>query len=113
VTPRWHGVFDYAGAAGLLFAPFALGLAAFSEVAVVISVVLGLGLLLYSAFTDYDFGIVGMLSITSPLAVDCIAGAFLLGVALFSGFDFVVRVYFAVMGLGVLSAVVITDSEAA
>ena len=74
-----HGVFDYAGAIGLIASPFIFGFADVGGIAVFLPIVLGAGLLLYSLLTDYELGIPGVkfIPMSVHLSVDFVASAFL------------------------------------
>ena len=74
-----HGVFDYAGAIGLIASPFIFAFADVGGIAVFLPIVLGAGLLLYSLLTDYELGIPGMkfIPMSLHLSVDFVASAFL------------------------------------
>ena len=74
-----HGVFDYAGAIGLIGSPFIFGFADVGGIAVFLPIVLGAGLLLYSLLTDYELGIPGVkfIPMSVHLSVDFVASAFL------------------------------------
>jgi hypothetical protein len=55
-----HGVLDYVGGLYLVASPFIFGFASKSGIAVVLRMVLGVGLILYSLFTNYELGIPGL-----------------------------------------------------
>ncbi len=52
ISPRLHGVLDYAVAGALISVPLLLDFAASSLAAAVISVAAGIGLTVYSLLTD-------------------------------------------------------------
>jgi len=74
-----HAYFDYIGGIGLLAAPFVFGFFALGGAAVIIPMVLGAGLLLYSLLTNYELGIRGLkfLPMSVHLLLDFVASAFL------------------------------------
>jgi len=74
-----HGVFDYAGAIGLVASPLIFGFADVGGIAVFLPIVLGAGLLIYSLLTDYELGIpvVKFIPMSVHLSVDFVASAFL------------------------------------
>src|SRR5689334_20257346 len=74
-----HAYFDYIGGIGLLAAPFVFGFYSVGGAAVIIPMVLGVGLILYSLLTDYELGIPGLKFIPMEyhLAFDFVASAFL------------------------------------
>ncbi len=74
-----HAYFDYIGGIGLLAAPFLFGFYHVGGAAVIIPMVLGIGLILYSLVTNYELGIPGLkfLPMSAHLALDFVASAFL------------------------------------
>lgn len=74
-----HAYFDYIGGIGLIVAPFVFGFFSVGGAAVIIPMVLGIGLILYSLLTNYELGIPGLKFIPMPfhLAFDFVASAFL------------------------------------
>ena len=74
-----HAYFDYIGGIALLVAPFIFGFFSVGGAAVIIPMVLGIGLILYSLLTNYELGIPGLKFIPMPyhLAFDFVASAFL------------------------------------
>lgn len=74
-----HAYFDYIGGLGLLAAPFVFGFYNGGGAAVIIPMVLGIGLILYSLLTNYELGIPGLkfLPMSVHLAFDFVASAFL------------------------------------
>lgn len=74
-----HAYFDYIGGIGLLAAPFVFGFYSVGGAAVIIPMVLGIGLILYSLLTNYELGIPRLKFIPMPvhLAFDFVAAAFL------------------------------------
>jgi hypothetical protein len=75
-----HAYFDYLGAIGLIAAPFVFGFFSVGGAAVIIPMVLGVGLLLYSLLTNYELGIPGLKFIPMPvhLLFDVVACVFLI-----------------------------------
>ncbi|HEY4034536.1 MAG TPA: hypothetical protein VGL94_11295 [Ktedonobacteraceae bacterium] len=74
-----HAYFDYIGGIGLLAAPFVFGFYAVGGAAVIIPMILGIGLILYSLLTNYELGIPGLkfIPMASHLVFDFVASAFL------------------------------------
>lgn len=77
IPTKVHGVFDYVGAIALVFAPTIFMFNNVGGPAVVIPIVLGVLLFLYSLFTRYELGIVRVIGFPIHLAVDFVAAAFL------------------------------------
>ena len=74
-----HAYFDYIGGIALLAAPFVFGFYSVGGAAVIIPMVLGIGLILYSLLTNYELGIPGLkfLPMWVHLILDFVASAFL------------------------------------
>lgn len=74
-----HAYFDYIGGIVLLAAPFIFGFFSVGGAAVIIPMVLGVGLIVYSLLTRYELGIPGLKFIPMPLHLvfDFVAAAFL------------------------------------
>ncbi|MEO8956888.1 MAG: SPW repeat domain-containing protein [Ktedonobacteraceae bacterium] len=74
-----HAYFDYIGGIVLLAAPFIFGFFSMGGPAVIIPMVLGVGLIVYSLLTRYELGIPGLKFIPMPLHLvfDFVAAAFL------------------------------------
>ena len=48
-----HGIFDYVGAAALIATPFIFGFSSMGGIAVILPIIMGVGLIIYSLMTDY------------------------------------------------------------
>jgi hypothetical protein len=74
-----HAYFDYIGGLGLLAAPFVFGFYSVGGAAVIIPMLLGVGLILYSLLTNYELGIPGLkfIPMSAHLTFDFVASAFL------------------------------------
>jgi hypothetical protein len=79
VPTQVHGIFDYIGGIGLIASPFIFGFYSMGGIAVILPIVLGIGLILYSLLTNYERGIPGLKFIPMPvhLVFDFVAAAFL------------------------------------
>lgn len=71
-----HGVLDYIIGALLIAAPFLLGFAA-GGAETIVPIVLGVALILYSLFTDYELGAVRKINMRTHLGLDIAGGAIL------------------------------------
>lgn len=88
-VPTWlHGIFDYIGGIGLIAAPFVFGFYNVGGIAVILPIVLGVGLILYSLLTDYERGIPALKFIPMPvhLVLDFAASALLAASPFLFGF---------------------------
>ena len=88
VPTRVHGVFDYIGGIGLILAPFVFGFFSVGGIAVILPMVLGVGLLVYSLLTRYELGIPAIKFIPMPyhLIFDFVAAALLAASPFLFGF---------------------------
>src|SRR5437588_88531 len=88
-VPTWlHGIFDYIGGVGLIAAPFVFQFFNVGGPAVIIPMVLGVVLILYSLLTNYERGIPGLkfIPMAYHLTIDFLAAAFLAVSPLLFGF---------------------------
>lgn len=113
LTPTLHGLGDYSAAAVLIAGPIVLGVAEQSIIAHWFSIAGGIGLVVYSLLTDYTFSLVKILSFKVHLILDTIAGIAFLILPFLLGLDGLARIYFVVMGLGVLLVVAVTKPAVA
>jgi len=111
LTPKLHGLGDYAAAAVLIAAPFILGIKEQSVIAHWASVVAGIGLIIYSLLTDYTFSVAKVIPFKAHLVLDSVAGVALIALAILLELDVVTRAYLIVMGAGVLLVVAVTQTE--
>ena len=76
ITTRTHGIIDYIVGALLIVAPW-LFLFAQGGPETWVPVILGAGIIVYSLFTDYEDGAVGLIPMPVHLGLDGVGGAFL------------------------------------
>ncbi|MCH9695509.1 MAG: hypothetical protein K0U72_13435 [Gammaproteobacteria bacterium] len=74
LSPKLHGLGDYAAAVALILGPFLFDVAAQSVIAHWFSIIGGIGLIVYSLFTDYTFSLVGRIPFKVHLLLDIAAG---------------------------------------
>lgn len=77
ISTRAHGVLDYLIGALLIAAPWLLGFAHHRGAATWLPVVLGAGAMIYSLFTNYEFGLVRVLPMKLHLGLDFCSGLLL------------------------------------
>jgi hypothetical protein len=77
IPTKVHGALDYIVAIALIFAPMIFGFQSVGGAAVIIPVVLGIGLFLYSLFTNYEWGLIKVLGMPYHLIVDVVASVVL------------------------------------
>ena len=111
LTPKLHGLGDYAAAAALIVGPFVLQIADQSVFAHWFSVAGGVGLIVYSLLTDYTFSAANVIPFKTHLLLDSAAGVAFILLPLLLGLDGIARIYFFVMGVGVLVVVAVTNAQ--
>lgn len=77
IPTKVHGILDYLVGIALITAPWLFGFADVGGAAVVIPMVLGIGLLVYSLFTKYEWGPFGFIPMPVHLVFDIVASLFL------------------------------------
>lgn len=77
IPTKVHGVLDYLVGIALIAAPWLFGFASVGGAAVVIPIVLGIGLIVYSLFTKYEWGPFGFIPMPVHLVFDIVASLFL------------------------------------
>ncbi len=111
-----HGIFDYIGGIALIACPFIFGFYSMGGIAVILPIVLGIGLILYSLLTNYERGIPALKFIPMPvhLVLDFVAAAFLVVAPFLFGFanqGLNVWLPFVVAGLGVILLVIVSQTH--
>lgn len=86
IPTKVHGILDYIVAVALFFAPMIFGFSQVGGAAVIIPMVLGVGLFLYSLFTKYEWGLVKVLGMPYHLVFDVVASVFLAASPFLFGF---------------------------
>jgi len=74
LTPKLHGLGDYAAALVLIVAPFFLGIKEQSVIAYWASIAGGIGLIIYSLLTNYTFSVAKIIPFKTHLVLDSLAG---------------------------------------
>lgn len=77
ISSKVHGILDYIVAVALFFAPIIFGFQSVGGAAVVVPMVLGIALALYSLCTEYELGVLKLIDFQYHLAIDVIAALFL------------------------------------
>lgn len=86
IPTKVHGVLDYLVAAALILAPFIFGFSDLGGPAVIIPIVLGVGLIVYSLFTRYELGAFKVIGMPVHLVFDVVASLFLIASPFLFGF---------------------------
>ncbi|MNH50114.1 hypothetical protein D3C85_1125410 [compost metagenome] len=77
ISSKVHGILDYIVAVALFFAPIIFGFQSVGGAAVVIPMVLGILLAIYSLCTQYELGAFKLIDFQYHLAIDVLAAVFL------------------------------------
>lgn len=107
IPTRVHGMLDYGMGVLLIAAPWLFGFAR-GGAETWLPVVLGLGVILYSLFTDYELGVVRKLSMSAHLTMDGLGGALLAVSPWLFGFSDYVWVPHLILGLAEIGAALFT-----
>src|SRR5688572_946699 len=87
IPTKIHGVVDYVGGAALVALPWILGISQYSSTTWIFSI-LGIISIIYSLFTRYESGYVGLISMRTHLWLDILVGLLLIASPLnITGFD--------------------------
>ncbi len=86
IPTKVHGVLDYVVAIALILAPWIFGFSGLGGAAVIIPIVLGAGLFLYSLFTRYELGAFKLIAMPVHLVFDLVASIFLIASPFLFGF---------------------------
>ena len=86
IPTKVHGALDYIVAIALIFAPMIFGFQSVGGAAVIIPIILGIGLILYSLFTNYEWGLIRVLGMPYHLMVDVAASLVLIASPFIFGF---------------------------
>ena len=113
ISPKNHGLVDYAAAAALIASPFLLKLGSDNPAALWISVITGLVVILVSVSTRYYYGALKLIPFGGHLALDLlVATAFMLLPYIF-GFEGLDAAYYYGNAVVVYLVVAFTASEKA
>lgn len=110
LTPKWHGLLDYAAAIGLIALPALLG---FQGLQLWLSVGGGIALIGYSLLTDYAFSAASLISFRAHLALDLSAAVAFVAIPLILGWGAFAMGYYFVMAAGVTVVVALSRSDSA
>lgn len=104
-----HGVLDYIIGAALIMAPWLFGFADYGGAASWVPIILGIGVILYSMFTDYELGLVKSIPMSTHLMFDIIGGIILALSPWMFGFADRVMIPHLVVGLFEIAAGLMTE----
>lgn len=114
IPTKVHGALDYIVGVALIFAPMLFGFMSIGGAAVIIPMILGVGLILYSLFTRYEWGLVKVLGMPYHLIFDVLASLFLaLSPFIFGFADEALNVWLphVVVGITVILVVIFSQSQ--
>lgn len=86
IPTKVHGVLDYVVAIALILAPVIFGFSNVGGAAVIVPIVLGIGLIVYSLFTRYELGAVKLIRMPLHLVFDVVASLILIASPFLFGF---------------------------
>ncbi|MDQ1163472.1 hypothetical protein QE422_003840 [Chryseobacterium sp. SORGH_AS 447] len=107
ISSKTHAVLDYVVGILLIAAPWLFGFAD-NTAATTVPVLLGASTLVYSLFTDYEYGLAKMLPYKAHLTIDFIAGTLLLVSPWLFGFSDRVYLPHVILGAFELLAVMMS-----
>lgn len=114
IPTKVHGALDYIVGIALIAAPMLFGFMSVGGAAVIIPIVLGIGLILYSLFTKYEWGLVKVLGMPYHLIFDVLASVFLALSPFIFGFanqPWNVWVPHVVVGIAVIIVVIFSQPQ--
>ncbi len=110
VTSNIHGIFDYLFAALLIAMPWLLGVAQIGGPETLVPITVGVGVILYSLITDYEWGIFPWIPLRVHLIFDILAGGTLIVSVIFFGFyQYVLWFPYVAIGLLGIAAALLTQ----
>ena len=112
-----HSIFDFIGGIALIACPFIFGFYSMGGIAVILPIVLGVGLILYSLLTNYERGIprLKFIPMQVHLILDFVAAVFLIAAPFLFGFasqGLNVWLPFVIAGVGVVLLVLVSQTHA-
>lgn len=114
IPTKVHGALDYIVAIALVFAPMIFGFQSIGGAAVLIPMVLGAGLFLYSLLTNYEWGVFKVINMSYHLVIDVVASVLLaLSPFLFGFIDQAPNVWLPHIAVGITVILVVICSKTA
>lgn len=107
IPTRVHGMVDYLVGALLMASPWLFGFAD-GGAQQWVPIILGAGTILYSLMTDYELGVVSVLSMSAHLMMDLAGGILLAASPWIFGFSDELKWPHVVIGLGEIAASLMT-----
>lgn len=110
INTRIHGMIDYMMGILLIISPWLFGFAN-GGAAQWVPIILGLGALLYSIMTDYELGLLKVISVKAHLMIDLVAGIFLAASPWIFGFADEVYLPHLILGIAEIGASLMTEQH--
>lgn len=110
ISRKTHGTLDYLAGAVLIASPWLFDFYN-GGIQAIIPIALGLGAILYSLLTDYEQGIVRVISFSTHLIIDIISGVLLAASPWIFGFSDTVYAPHVALGLIEIAVVLMTDKR--
>lgn len=107
VSTRVHGILDYAMGVALAVSPWLLGYSV-DGAETWVPVGIGFAVIGYSLLTDYELGVARVISTSTHLRLDALAGLFLLISPVVFGFSGLVWVPHALLGAAGITVALVT-----
>ena len=110
INTRIHGMIDYMMGVLLIISPWLFGFAN-GGAAQWVPIILGLSALLYSLMTDYELGLLKVISVKAHLMIDLISGIFLAASPWIFGFADEVYLPHLILGIAEIGASLMTKQH--
>lgn len=110
INTRIHGMIDYMMGILLIISPWLFDFAN-GGAAQWVPIILGLGALLYSIMTDYELGLIKVISVKAHLMIDLVAGIFLAASPWIFGFADEVYLPHLILGIAEIGASLMTEQH--
>lgn len=110
IDTRVHGIVDYLMGVFLMAAPWLFGFAT-GGAAQWVPVILGIAVLLYSLMTDYELGVIKVISMRAHLMIDLLSGVFLAASPWIFGFSEEVFLPHLILGIAEIGASLMTKQH--
>lgn len=110
INTRVHGMMDYLMGLLLIISPWIFGFAN-GDAAQWVPILLGVGAFLYSIMTDYELGLLKVISVKAHLMIDLIAGIFLAASPWIFGFSEEVYLPHLILGIAEIGASLFTKQH--
>jgi hypothetical protein len=112
LSTKVHGILDYIMGALLIASPWLFGFNSENAGAEAwVPILLGVGMILYSIMTNYEYGLTDNISMKAHLILDVIAGLFLAASPWIFGFNDVVYLPHVILGGLEVGAALMTETK--